>query len=984
MRGPQSERTALLLTALEVEAKAVLRHLEIRQPFVEVNGTIFHVGHFGRIRVAVAEIGAGNAGAAAIAERGIQYFNPEVALFVGVAGGIKDVRIGDVVVSTKVYGYESGKDEYLGFKPRPDVFVTAHSIEQRALLLRHDESWKMRLREGTNEQRRLFVGPIAAGEKVVASKRGAIGQFLRANYSDALALEMEGKGFLEGVHLNHPVQGGVVRGISDLLAKKASADARGSQELASESAAAVAFELIASLMKVSITHKDTTAPDLEGLVHAVHIEPPNIPARSKPYRPPKCADRFIGRELQLLELIVRLKAGNSTVVVGHAGYGKTVLAAEAIARTINGAENLDISAFPDGIVTVDLFTHHGDADAAWSALAEEIMGSSFMSTKPGRERARAACDGRRVLIIVEGGEEANGNEGRTTKAEFLSVLSPVTRYLFLTRSSWGLNSSECIYLRDQLSPEEATELFNSLTKNKVSPKVSSRVLDMLAGHPLAITWAGNLLAHNDQSPQRLLDDWDAALLPSLSNPENSQETLHWLFQRSLDHVGSLAREILGVASARSPWGFRADYIHYAIDAQKPEDEMGVLEAIKSLVQHGFLQRFETRQPWDTAEQIPERWRFTHILGYKFACAAKLVTESMWERVATLNLDQIAYLLAADLQEPEIAQLILSIEDADALLRQDREHKLWKLLVQPFLRTYVDELFDRGYLSLASKLLLAVRTWLSATPVFEKPTFWEYQRVEVARLLTESSLARGETQMAEEQIDRAISICETELREHPKDEEWRDIYGLCLGAAGDIYKNSPDKSISFHRKSYEVYLELMTDIPSEANKRNFSVECESFSYVLAQKGQYTEALDLLWRALRVKHRQFKQYRHVILLWDDMSVLFSRFGEIRFMQQKWDLALRPFKVSLHLERETLKRAPFNNTYRRGLARTLDALAKVYYQLKRPKDALPYAMEGTAIYEDLAKIDPLVLTIRKELAASRKQLAFLREQLKRPAAD
>jgi nucleoside phosphorylase len=243
----QSNKTVVILTALDVETRAVLRQLG---EFADesVSGTAFFTGKFEGWDVAVAEVGAGNAGAAAIAVRAIEHYRPSVALFVGIAGGVKDVAIGDVVVATKVYAYESGKDQSGGFKPRPDLLRTAHDLEQRARALRQRDAWKRRLDPAIEHgSPRVFVAPIAAGEKVVASKRSAVTKLIREHYGDALAAEMEGRGFLEGVHISHPVQGCVVRAISDLLSGKASADGAGTQQRAADAASAVAFEILSGL-----------------------------------------------------------------------------------------------------------------------------------------------------------------------------------------------------------------------------------------------------------------------------------------------------------------------------------------------------------------------------------------------------------------------------------------------------------------------------------------------------------------------------------------------------------------------------------------------------------------------------------------------------------------------------------------------------------------------------------------------------------------
>jgi 5'-methylthioadenosine/S-adenosylhomocysteine nucleosidase len=227
----------VVLTALPVEYDAVRALLEALDEVVLDDGTRLEKGRLSGTRwtVAIAELGEGALTTAALTTRIVSELTPECLLFVGVAGGLKDdLRLGDVVVGTKVYAVHGGKQTPEGFLARPEAWHGSHRLVQAARSALRDL-------DGVRAHRK----PIACGDVVLADERSALREHIRRTYNDAYAIEMEGSGASHAAHLSGRLDALVIRGISDLAnAGKSEADAEGSQELAAAQAAKVAVAVL--------------------------------------------------------------------------------------------------------------------------------------------------------------------------------------------------------------------------------------------------------------------------------------------------------------------------------------------------------------------------------------------------------------------------------------------------------------------------------------------------------------------------------------------------------------------------------------------------------------------------------------------------------------------------------------------------------------------------------------------------------------------
>jgi nucleoside phosphorylase len=256
-KANRPKQVAVILTALPEELSAVRNQLssdgaDIRRRTVTGGGLYYEANVASNHidwTVYASYTEATPSAAAAGAADAILNFDPVITFYVGIAGGIREkgVKLGDVVAATEVIDYDGGKESPEGYIPRPRQLHPAFALKQLAGFTSIEDEWRKRCQTVAESpdlgNSSVHIEPIAAGNKVVASTKSATYKLIRATADRAVAVEMEGSGFLSAV-ARYGDAAIVIRGISDLIDGKKQADKDKVRAQAAANAAAFALELL--------------------------------------------------------------------------------------------------------------------------------------------------------------------------------------------------------------------------------------------------------------------------------------------------------------------------------------------------------------------------------------------------------------------------------------------------------------------------------------------------------------------------------------------------------------------------------------------------------------------------------------------------------------------------------------------------------------------------------------------------------------------
>ncbi|MEL6107771.1 MAG: AAA family ATPase, partial [Planctomycetota bacterium] len=614
-------------------------------------------------------------------------------------------------------------------------------------------------------------------------------------------------------------------------------------------------------------------------------------AKNSPPRllPQAAVGKFYGRRKEKNQLVQLLRDRRDTSVVGQAGYGKTALAAEAVAQVVGrSAEELSSSPFPDGVVYLNLYTSQCDFALLYAHLADALGGRESDPNEAPRNRALRACRGQQILVIVEGAELADGEDGRPVLNELLSVLSPENCSLVLTRDKIQTLGTRCVELDETLNDTDAGNLLNALSGKRTAEHLRDRILALLDGHPLAITWAGGLLSLGDEDASWLVEEWERDPTLRLNDPENAEHTLEWLYERSVRGLNELTRQVLSVAASLASDAFSVEMVQAAFEV---EERIEVREAIKRLIHLGLIR----------LANIDGHRQFAHVLAYQFSRCRRDVDRSILERMAQFLRERLSESLTAS--ELSADDLQRNLQHASAILRADSSYSLWMPLGDYLLYDGAERLTQVGRLEWSRLTTTSMLDWLGRKVEIDSDSFWQREHSISFNKLGDLALAEGNLPEARRLFSDALAVAKRFAESDPGDASWQRDLSVSFNKLGDlaIAEGSLPEARRLFSDALSVRQRLAESDPGNASwQRDLSVAFNKLGDLAIAEGNLPEARRLFSDALTISQHLSGSTPGNAGWQRDVSVSLERLGNLALAEGNLPEARRLFSDALAVAR------------------------------------------------------------------------------------
>ena len=327
-----------------------------------------------------------------------------------------------------------------------------------------------------------------------------------------------------------------------------------------------------------------------------------------PLQRPARAESFVGREVELAQLLANLQPGQVVDLHGPGGIGKSALVAAAIWKLAPG--ETPPTAFPDGIMYHN-FHNQPRVDIAFEQIARTLGEAPVPTPYEAVQRVLAR---RQALLVLDGAEQADDLAGLLELRGDCAVL--------LTSRQEHEAITTCQEL-GPLSPEAGMALLQAWGGRRATDQtVAGRICELVGGVPLVIRLAGQFIAAQGEKSAEYLAWLEKTPLTGMEPGQRQQESVRLLLKRSLDQVSETAQQALAVVGLLALVSFDQAAV---VKTLTIEPDQGLLSSVRKI----FKQKPEEKMPdihrgmtelvdYGLLQQVGQRYEVSHNLIHTHA------------------------------------------------------------------------------------------------------------------------------------------------------------------------------------------------------------------------------------------------------------------------------------------------------------------------------------------------------------------------------